>query len=629
MKDTSTFKNLSFLLLTLFFTTTLRAQIEYGGLPPSLSKDLYGQFISEMTTKVVPSLDLEKVKKEDRALPGTVRFAAPVDVNLNLYADGEGTEMANGDVVWRMKVTAANALGVFFIYENFHLPQGGKLFMYDEVGQQLKGAYTARNHTKSGRFMTGMIKGQTAIIEYHEPAASRGQANIRINRVMQAYHADNLLSSEYEFNAYSAADLGDALPCHVNVNCPEGSSLQTVKRGVTRIARVFDEGIGWCSGSLVNNTSEDATPYVLSAYHCVAGYTPQYDLWRFDFNYESENCISPTEEPSYQSMLGCSFVAGRQESDFSLLLLDQNVPSSYEPYFNGWNRDMAHIPTSAAFVHHPKGDLKKIGIEYNQTSIFNSPIVWNNDVTTPGSHHIRAVLDVGTIEPGSSGSPLFDQNGHIVGQLHGGNTSCDQFITYSGRIAFSWESGTEASSRLKDWLDPAFSGANSIGGYDPPNTGVSINGLVDNESGMEVKDVEIVVNNTFSYLTGEQGNYFFDALNSGENYTITPSKNLMPLNGVTTFDLVLIQQHILNVSIFETTEKLIAADANNNGTITTFDLIILKQLILNIIQELPASDSWRFDPPSVEFDNLTQSQDDINFRAIKIGDVNGTADPNL
>ena len=123
-------------------------------------------------------------------------------------------------------------------------------------------------------------------------------------------------------------------------------------------------------------------------------------------------------------------------------------------------------------------------------------------------------------------------------------------------------------------------------------------------------------------------------------YQIIPSKADQPLNGVSTFDLVLISKHILGLSAFNNPHQYIAADANKSGTVTAFDMVQLRRLILAIDQELPNNSSWRFVskdyafpidnplqnefPESMELIEISSNQQ-IDFTAIKIGDVNGNA----
>ncbi len=80
----------------------------------------------------------------------------------------------------------------------------------------------------------------------------------------------------------------------------------------------------------------------------------------------------------------------------------------------------------------------------------------------------------------------------------------------------------------------------------------------------------------------------------GSDYTVTPKKNDNPLNGLTTYDLVLISKHILGIEPLGSPYKMIAADANNSNSITTFDIVEFRKLILGINQALPNNESWRF-----------------------------------
>ena len=120
-----------------------------------------------------------------------------------------------------------------------------------------------------------------------------------------------------------------------------------------------------------------------------------------------------------------------------------------------------------------------------------------------------------------------------------------------------------------------------------------------------------------------------------------PQKDSNPLNGVTTYDLVLISQHILGLSDLSSPYKLIAADVNADGQITTFDIVQLRQLILYTIVDFPSNTSWRFvdaayqfpdptDPWSQAFPEqyeiINMNQDMvIDFIAVKVGDMNCSA----
>ena len=142
-------------------------------------------------------------------------------------------------------------------------------------------------------------------------------------------------------------------------------------------------------------------------------------------------------------------------------------------------------------------------------------------------------------------------------------------------------------------------------------------------------------------MTQDDGQYQFE-LAMYDNYTIEPTKNDYPLNGVSTFDLVLISKHILGIQQFDNPYQMIAADVNNSGSITAFDMVQTRQLILAIKEEFTNNTSWRFvdaayefttdNPMTEDFPEMATIADldqhrEIDFVAIKIGDVNGNARP--
>ena len=170
-----------------------------------------------------------------------------------------------------------------------------------------------------------------------------------------------------------------------------------------------------------------------------------------------------------------------------------------------------------------------------------------------------------------------------------------------------------------------------------------IAGSIQTIAGKMVEDVTVTVNEgTKSLTTGSDGTFQF-ALTNGDNYTLTSKKDSDVLNGVSTFDLVLINKHILGITLLDSPYKYIAADVNQSGTITAFDMVQLRQLILNISTSFPSSESWRFVDASFEFgdnplsnnfnenrsiNNLKNDMMYNDFIAIKIGDVNESAIPN-
>lgn len=168
-----------------------------------------------------------------------------------------------------------------------------------------------------------------------------------------------------------------------------------------------------------------------------------------------------------------------------------------------------------------------------------------------------------------------------------------------------------------------------------------VSGTIMDWKAQTVEEVQVTVTNSNSMMTKADGYYDFE-LAMNKEYIIAPTKEDAPLNGVSTFDLVLMAKHILSIQKFENPYQLIAADVNDSGTITAFDMVQIRQLILNITTEFSNSPSWKFVDAGYEFttdnpmseaypqvaviDNLQQDME-MDFVAIKMGDVNGNAKP--
>ncbi|MCF8247042.1 MAG: hypothetical protein K9J37_18965 [Saprospiraceae bacterium] len=172
----------------------------------------------------------------------------------------------------------------------------------------------------------------------------------------------------------------------------------------------------------------------------------------------------------------------------------------------------------------------------------------------------------------------------------------------------------------------------------------SIGGYVESMMGDEMPQVEVSAANTGMMAeTDVTGIYQINGLQPGGNYVVAPQKDVSPLNGVTSFDLLLMTSHVLGTVPFTSPYKLIAADANRSGMVTTMDIIEVRKLILHITDHFQNNTSWRFVPKSYVFPNpanpftpafpealhltVGQQMPNADFVGIKIGDVNGNAIP--
>ena len=174
---------------------------------------------------------------------------------------------------------------------------------------------------------------------------------------------------------------------------------------------------------------------------------------------------------------------------------------------------------------------------------------------------------------------------------------------------------------------------------------LAISGSIYNESDEIVQDVAVELGSQQtefprSVNTGTDGRFSFAELPMYENYKITPGKNDDLLNGVSTLDLVMIQRHILGLTALESPYKIIAADVNNSQKVTAADLLELRKVVLGIQTEFTNNTSWRFVDVAYQFadpanpfpfaentsmEALDHSVAGLDFIAVKVGDVNGSA----
>ena len=357
------------LLITLLFSFLgIKAQDSQGGAPYSFNHP-------ELTTMndlvLVQQPDLNKLMAEDldrsqKSEP--YRIGVTIPINLSLSNSGTWTELPELEAsLWQLTIKSEGAKSIGFGYAQFYLPDGAKLYLYNKTKNMVIGAYTSINNTENSYFSNEKVSGDEITLELLVP-------NDKMNTVLL-----NITELNYFYRGGETDKLSSG-SCEVNINCtPEGTNWQDEKKGVCLIdIRV---GANWynCSGSLVNNTSQNCTPYILLADHCHydVGYATaaDYNAWVFNFHYESVTC-SGTTSGSIKTKTGCTLKAhdtyGSNQigSDFCLVQINSAIPTSYNVYYNGWDRNNT-TSTSGVSIHHPSADIMKISTFTSSLISFN------------------------------------------------------------------------------------------------------------------------------------------------------------------------------------------------------------------------------------------------------------------
>lgn len=597
---------------------------------------------SQNTNKQIPLITLSAPEEASlrAARDQEPLIAVPIPVDIDPRNSGIWEELPNGDRVWQVEITAPGAVGLALLFDQFFLPKGASLSFFSREKQTYLPVFDDSFNNSAGKFITGFMVADRGILQYREPLAARDQGQLHLFRVDYAFKTPEspTVAANFGFNA--------AWPCHIDINCPDGAAWAKEKQGVCRVLMVLEEGTGFCSGNLLNNTAKDGTPYVLTGFHCQDGYTPLYDMWRFDFNYEGATCGALTKEPVFNSMTGCSFRAGKRESDFLLIEINDPVPTRIKPYFNGWDRN-AFAPTEAVNIHHPVGDVKKISFLNNPARIFNLPIKWDNDVTTPAGFHFEMDYNQGTFQLGSSGSSLFNDDKLVIGQLHGGfQDSClfnENARAYFARLAVSWDNGDTPDTRLMDWLDPLELDQDTLHGMSLASASGSISGQVISATGNPVGGIQVSLSGDGegTTITDENGNFIFMDLSLNGVFKLQLHRESAAVEGMDVIDVVEVIRHIQSIKLLTTPAQLLAADVDNSGDISVIDVVKMQKILLSLETSFNIPNNWIFLPPGHTFSNPaqpfqepipdtyecrleSQAITDLTFIAVKEGDVNGS-----
>lgn len=411
----------------------------------------------------LPPLDLLQVAAEDsindldKSQPW--RYGITREINVDLTQDGAWTELPNGDKIWQVAIYSPNAINLSLNFNDFYLPQGTRMHIYNDDRTDISKTYTSETNRDSNQLGSWFINGNVIWVEYYEPENISGNVSLQIGSVIHGYRmgkVNELLDNR---------GLNDSGDCNYDVNCSIGADFDEKKDLVKKTVALLNLGNGFlCSASLVNNTLQDKTPYLLTANHCLEGSDPAF--WSVRFNWMSPNpiCGSGEESADIQTnftMSGATLRANNSLSDFALVELFNTIPDAWDIVFSGWDNTDAN-PIYEVGIHHPNGDIMKIcrddsgAVKENA----NGTEVWLIGGTTTGEGE---GWEIGTTESGSSGSPLFDQKGRLIGQLYAGQSFCNgtesnnDYDIY-GRFAISWNAGNTPETRLKDWLDPNNSG---------------------------------------------------------------------------------------------------------------------------------------------------------------------------
>jgi lysyl endopeptidase len=379
------------------------------------------------------------------------------------FAGGQARPNADG-LGWSTTIASPDANAVRLMFRNLSLPEDAAIFVYNDQGEAF-GPYLGQ--TDMGETWTHTVSGEaiTVAVQFFGAVDRATVARARFE-IADIVH----LGPEFRIaELLSPAPRSGNGHCSYNESCVEDASCY----GSNDFAYIDDASMAaghmlfssgpWayvCSGGLLADTIASQTPYFITANHCISRDREANSLETY-FQYKTSSCgaTCPTRG-NFPRTLGSGILSTNSTSDYTLLLLDQQPPSG--SVFLGWTSSEVAFTSNYSLyrISHPSGAPQAFSTHRVDTSAGTctswprGPWIYSDDV-------------IGATEGGSSGSPVLNASGQVVGMLSGAcgfnvNDVCDSDSnsTVDGALAHFFDA-------VSPWLAPDGGGDPDPGDPDP------------------------------------------------------------------------------------------------------------------------------------------------------------------
>ena len=464
------------MLLRLLMGSLAFSQISHGGTPYFMQPSIMRVASSTSSFIDMPSFNVDSVLREDALdmgnMRGSYRFAYKFYTNININ-NSVKTVLPDGTTIKQIGIHSSGAYSINLLLKDFEIPPGGKLFIYSADHSYVVGSFDYRNNLPDKILPIQPVAGESIIVEYSEPADAPFKGCFTIAEVNHDYR--DILRSEPGVDNSNYA-------CMPDVFC-EDVAEETIRSTVLLIIN----GNTLCSGSLINNTSDDGKPYILTAVHCLVDsqnkefptdmnhYINRAGTIIAFFNYNRTVCDANIKMKGSEemSLAGATARVIVSRKDIALLEFRDSPPIYFNAYYAGWNIDLTGNGTTHTNLHHPRGAVKKYGMTDGIINIVSIPDL-TGTILDANSFWKVPYWTIGSTSSGSSGSPLFDENQLIIGGLTGGTSLCkginpNNTEDYFFSLSKGWETD-DVNNQLKTWLDPLDKGVVQYPGMDPNQT---------------------------------------------------------------------------------------------------------------------------------------------------------------
>lgn len=423
------------LLITSWFVPfTLFSQIVKEGVP--LAWSVGNELNINNIWKELPDhniLDLlaeDAIDQANKVLP--YRFAIASNVNYTPENSGRWTNLSNGDRVWMLGLESKFAFSLNVIFGKFNLPEGGKVYIYNEDRSDFVGPLTSKNNRAIGNLISLPLEGNKVIVEYYEPYRYRGIGELLINKVAQGYKP---------LEEPERSETSCITPIEwVNEKIRHARS--------STLLMLVDDGQRVCTGGLLNNTQSNGNPLFVTSSNALMGDPSD---WVFVFGLNADVCSNNDVTCWDRAIAGAEVLEVDGENGLALLGIFQKPESTWGVYFAGWN---VEDPIEGSYFCIQNA----FGLSQSYSSAFTDP-----QVADWGGLQVAEidVWNIGNTFVGSLGAPLYNSEGDFIGALIGGQSDCTEGGSdYFGLLATSWE-------KFAPYLNPTRSGRDESVGFFP------------------------------------------------------------------------------------------------------------------------------------------------------------------
>lgn len=400
-------------------------------------------------SKEIVTNKIKELKKQQKDSLDIIGFN--IEADLDIKKAGDWNKVNDTLNIWSLQIEAESAPFLLLVFDEFKIPDGNELYIYNPSKTILMGPFTSKNNPDGGSYATDMIEDNELILEYHQNN-NENSVDLYISRIVYGVTSETL-------DTLSTLKSTTDGSCLIDVNCSEGDGWDNQKNGTCHILKLGDSGSPetsgshWASASLLNNTNNDNTPYIFTAWHNTQGTGSDISLWIFRFKYWNTDCGSNVNTSTISYCGGQVLEEWENDgtnNDVALIQMYETPDAADELFYCGWNRSTS-TPSSSVLLSHPQGGS------------FLMKIAKSNSISSLGRWWLSSWY-IGGATSGSSGGPLFDENKRVIGAHHGRVSSDCDADAYAGKLSYSWNNAGNGGEKISKWLDPDNTGVTTLEG---------------------------------------------------------------------------------------------------------------------------------------------------------------------